>query len=281
MDYEKIYQEFYSKYYNKAEILVKNLLIKSKSKDKNFGVPYKQVNNYLSDTLKKKYNLYENDKLTELYQIFDQRYREYEKDEIQKIFANEIEIAFSKIETLELPTNYTYFKLIKEIAIIEIINELHRLWSNNSRLIEMYYKLNNFDEFELREYRGVSIENYPVYKKLHQKLHPEYYIPFEENKNEFSKLFVNSDVYNCFLNYQKHIIEFYTDYSYLKKRMESEKLIHYHKDNEFMKIVYEEINLISKKNYDEYYIHGKLKSLEKSFSTQRYNNFNIVFKDVL
>jgi hypothetical protein len=63
--------------------------------------------------------------------------------------------------------------------------------------------------------------------------------------------------------------------------MEKEKLIHYHKDNDFMKFIYEDVKLISDKNYNDYCINGKLKSLEKSYNIQRENNFNIIFDSLL
>lgn len=302
MEYENIYEHFYSKYYTKTESLIKFFLIKRKSQKKTFGITINEVRHYLSDTIISNHNLYKNEKLRELHQLFDKRYSIYEIDQVQEVFANEIKTAFNKIETAELPKDYTYAKFIKETAIIEVVNEISRLLSINSQLLEMFYKLNEFNEFEIRYHLNISIQNYPVYKKMHLKLYPEYYTNFTvnedleehdseamlqgnttniENKNMFASLFINSDVYNCFLEYQKHIIDFYIDYSYLKKRMEFEKLIHYHKDNDFMKIVFEDIRLISEKNYKEYYINGKLKSLTKSFSVQRQNNFNLIFKDIL
>ena len=73
------------------------------------------------------------------------------------------------------------------------------------------------------------------------------------------------------------IIDYYLDYSYLKKRLEHEKIIHSIKDNEFMRILYEEMELISKKDYEEYSLKNKLSSLNKSSSTNRENNFNNIF----
>lgn len=297
MNYEKIYEDFYSKYYTKTESLIKSFLIQRKSQKKTFGITLNEVNIYLNDVNINNHNLYKNENLKKLHQIFGKRYSIYEIDQVQEVFANEIKTAFNKIDISELPKDYTYTKLIKETAIIEVVNEISRLLSINSQLLEMFYKLNEFNEFEIRYHRNISIENYPVYKRMHFKLCPEYYTNYTENEdleamlqgnatntesdNIFASLFINSDVYNCFLEYQKHIIDFYIDYSYLKKRLESEKLIHYHKDNDFIKFVFEDIKLISKKNYDEYYVNGKLKSLTKSFSVQRQNNFNLVFKDLL
>lgn len=303
MDYEKIYEDFYSKYYTKAEFLIKRFLIKRKSQKRTFGITMNEVNQYLYNDIINNHNLDKNENLQKLHRIFCKRHSIYEIDQVQEIFANDIKAAFDKIIISELPTDYNYTKFIKETAIIEVTNEILRLVSNNSRLLEMFYKSNEFDEFEIRYYKDLSLEDYPIYKKLHSKLYPEYSTHFTknddfvanddsgaiglsnpidtENKNMFTSLFVNSDVYNCFFEYQKHIIDFYTDYSYLKKRLEKEKLIHSHKDNDFMKIVFKELQLISSKNYDEYCINGKLKSLQKSYSVQRENNFNIVFDELL
>ncbi|MBF4519478.1 hypothetical protein IRZ71_24300 [Flavobacterium sp. ANB] len=97
-------------------------------------------------------------------------------------------------------------------------------------------------------------------------------------ENPFPSVFANSNVYDKFIEYaQKHIIEAYTDYSYLKKRMQHENLIHDIKDNSFMKVIFEDMKLINKKDYDYYLVERKLKSLKKSSNDQRENNFNIIF----
>ena len=192
IDYEKIYVDFYSKYYTKAEVLIKFYLIKRKSQDKAFGKSHFLVSDYLRNALANNYNLHRNEKLKVVYELFGTRYSEYEVDHIQKIFANEIKIAFENIEVSQLPKNYSYSKFIKEIAIIEVVNEILRLMSNNSQLLDMFYKANVFDDFEIREHRGISLEHYPVYKKLHQILHPEYYEPF--NKEDNLELFVTENI---------------------------------------------------------------------------------------
>lgn len=96
--------------------------------------------------------------------------------------------------------------------------------------------------------------------------------------NPYPKIFKSGTVYNKFLAYtKKHIIDSYLDYSYLKKRLENDGLIHRTKDNDFMRMVYKENNLISEKRYEDYLIKGKLLSLNKSTSVQRENNFNNLF----
>ena len=102
----------------------------------------------------------------------------------------------------------------------------------------------------------------------------------EPNKNPYPLIFTSVDIYLKFIKYtSNNIIDYYIDYSYLKKRLENLNLIHSIKDNEFMRILYEEMGLISKKNYLEYSIKNKLSSLNKSSSASRENHFNNIFLD--
>ena len=96
--------------------------------------------------------------------------------------------------------------------------------------------------------------------------------------NPYPLIFISADIYLKFIEYaSNNIIDYYLDYSYLKKRLENLNLIHSIKDNEFMRILYEEMELISKKDYEEYSLKNKLSSLNKSSSTNRENNFNNIF----
>lgn len=258
IDYQNIYTDFYCNYYDKTEVLVKHYFEKCKSKNRAFGVSSNEINHYLNFSFIEKYPFFKNENFVKLYRLFSNRHSYYEANSIQEIFENEIKTEFDRIDLSNLPTNYNYIKLIKDIAIIDVANEISRLLSNNNRLFNMMYDLNNFADFEIREYRGLSLEDYPVYKKLHILKYPEYYTDTTEinalgatqetnKENIILSLFKNADVYHCFLEYQKYILDFYTDYSYLKKRLEKEKLIHKHKDNEFIEIVYSDLKLISEK----------------------------------
>jgi hypothetical protein len=101
-------------------------------------------------------------------------------------------------------------------------------------------------------------------------------------ENPFPLVFVNFEVYNCFIDYtKKHIIDFYSDYSYLKKRLEKEKLIHKHTDINFLKFLKEDVKLIKDKEEQKFIKDNKFKSLGSSESEQRLNNFNNVFESVL
>ena len=101
--------------------------------------------------------------------------------------------------------------------------------------------------------------------------------------NPYPLMFISKGVYESFLEYKKHIIDFYIDYSYLKKRLEKENLIHNHKDNDFMNFLFKELKLISQKELDKYYsdYESKLRCLSKCKSENRLNNFNNVFESFL
>ena len=104
------------------------------------------------------------------------------------------------------------------------------------------------------------------------------------NINPFPRLFINYEVYSCFLEYtKKHIMNFYNDYSYLKKRLEHEKLIYYHKDRDFLNVIFNEMQLIKQYQYDSYFTRydSKFLSLKRSYHEQRENNFNNVFEGLI
>ena len=96
--------------------------------------------------------------------------------------------------------------------------------------------------------------------------------------NPYPLVFINAKVYKCFIEYtNKHILVFYIDYSYLKKRLEHENLIHKCSDYDFLNFLFNE-ELISEKNKEEYSKENKFRALGKSRNEQRENNFNNVFE---
>jgi hypothetical protein len=96
--------------------------------------------------------------------------------------------------------------------------------------------------------------------------------------NPLPLLFTSGKVYNDFVFYtSNYIIDYYLDFSYLKKRLEAEGLIHRTKDNDFMEIIHDDMELISDRDYVDYITKNKLSSLNKSTSASRENNFNNTF----
>ena len=157
----------------------------------------------------------------------------------------------------------------------EIINESFKHFIKvegyESLEVTKFVQKDFFDEFIRSSKKKIEF--------LENKLYVLNVSKTEENEvNPYPLIFVSADIYLKFIEYtHKHIIDYYLDYSYLKKRLENLNLIHSIKDNEFMRILYEEMGLISKKDYEEYSIKNKLSSLNKSSSTNRENNFNNIF----
>lgn len=105
----------------------------------------------------------------------------------------------------------------------------------------------------------------------------------DSSKNHFPMFFKNSKVYECFLTYtSNHIIDYHLDYSYLIQRLLSHKLIHNHSHNDYMQFLLNEMNLITEKQYENFLDkkNKKLYTLNKSYSSQRENNFNNIFYDL-
>lgn len=181
MDYAKIYDDFYLKYYNKTETLIKLYFIKCKNNKRPIDYVMYNVRNRLENKVLINLNLNKYDCLQNLHNIFLKRYALYEIDILQEVFTNEIKEDFDKIKKSELPINYSYSQLIKDIVVFEIINEILRLLQNNSKLLNMCYRANYFDEFEIREHKEFYLENYPLYKKLDLMLTPP---ALEDKKTE-------------------------------------------------------------------------------------------------
>lgn len=173
MDYNLIYTKLYDQNYLRFEKIIKNRLLKSKAQKLNFGNVSNEIRGYLTKFHSKKIDFLKDNKLDELYSTFQKRYTFYEIDQIEEIFKNKIEKQFKKLVTEK---KYTLNNLIKDIALIEITNEIGRLLQNHSSLFDLFYKANDFEEFEIKEYGHIALENVPLYKKLHKKVYPEYYL---------------------------------------------------------------------------------------------------------
>ena len=96
--------------------------------------------------------------------------------------------------------------------------------------------------------------------------------------NNHSRIFINSDTFELFLDYIKnHIIEPYVDYSYLFQRLLDENLIHGIKHRSFMMWLKDE-KYVSEVTFDSFLQKESFRTLQKCFSIQRENNFNNIFK---
>ena len=169
-------------------------------------------------------------------------------DEQNKAIAHNLEIlnnlSFSKNEE-----GYRLFKDESRESNLNLSKDEHLKYASS-----IYYHLKNSFINKLRE-EGIDV-----------------------SENPYPLIFVSGTVYHKFLKYtKKHIIDPYLDYSYLKKRLEDEGLIHRTKDNEFMKVLFKDMKVINERDYDKYLLKNKLTSLGKSNSEQRLNNYNNIF----
>jgi hypothetical protein len=216
----------------------------------------------IKDIIKYLKDVYDGEKIERLSQSFFISNKELDKilSEYFVFFKNENELLndvrynYNLIKDLSFPYQEGDFFYVKDLSIdnnVYYSKEQHNSYSFriHSHLIKVFEEKLNSERDELND----------------QNLYPH--------------VFISPNTYSKFIEYtSKHIIDYYLDYSYLKKRLEHDKLIHYIKDNEFMRILYEEMKLISQKNYEDYFVKNKLSSLNKSSSTNRENNFNNIFE---
>lgn len=153
-------------------------------------------------------------------------------------------------------------------------------------IIENLSKIDNEDldsQFYHDKLQEALSDNKKMFQFLNVRLNPMNYI--QNQKENTSKDEFPSDVfrdYNSFLKFEtytkRHIISFYKDFSYLKKRMEKENFIMRITDQKFASWLFEK-NYISLNDYDIFLKKDKFESLDKARSEQRENNFNNIFFD--
>ena len=253
--YEKLLPEL-GKTEPYEELLRLSLLyrqIKDIKKDNFLFEKFKSIiNNSLYFHLKSKEEFYDLDRFKDIYKTL---VKEFIEDNID---ANENDFIDSYINSQQEIINKTieYFIPVNSYQSLELIQ---------------FLKKDFFDEFIRSSKKKIEFIENRLYV-LNTSIS-------EVNEvNPYPLIFISADIYLKFIEYaSNNIIDYYLDYSYLKKRLEHENLIHSIKDNEFMRILYEEMELISKKDYEEYSLKNKLSSLNKSSSTNRENNFNNIF----
>lgn len=102
-------------------------------------------------------------------------------------------------------------------------------------------------------------------------------LPVPKNKEIKNKIFYDVETFEKFEIYvSKHIIEPYVDYSYLFQRMLILKLIHKKTHLEYVNWLIDN-NYTNEKTKDLVIVNKGFRTLRKSYSTQRENNFNNVF----
>lgn len=171
MDYKDIYEDFYNKTYLNREQEIKIELIRAKSESRAF-IP--SLNKIIKNTevLVKHNDIYSNNILVKLEKVFTENLIEYDENSIELSIKNDLYPEYLNLNEDVLPLNYSFPKLIGDLGTLNALNEVNRLFRNNSRLFEMMFGLNDFKDFEIKEYQMV-LDNTPIFKKLHKRLYPE------------------------------------------------------------------------------------------------------------
>ena len=184
MNYENEYKFYYDKFYSKIENRIKKYYIEQSNKEMGFGTIHNELAQFLFNDLGRTIYLNSNDDLKELLKKFNSRYARYKKNETNHVVENDIKPAFDKLNKETFPLNYCLEKLLIQIALINSKNEIGRLLHNNNGLFKLFYELNEFDNFEIKDYNGISIENTEIFKSLNQKKYPDLYNSQNDNLYE-------------------------------------------------------------------------------------------------
>lgn len=174
MNFQNDYNSFYTSYYNKIEKLVKHFLVAEKSKSKKVDIVLNSLTEYLFSTIPNRFEVVGNENLKKLLQLFEKRNTLYESNQINLIFTNDIKRMFDSIDPLKLPAKYNLKKLVIEIAIVTAINDIAYLLNLNRSLFVLFYHLNDFSMFEVKQYKEMSIEDTPLYLELIVRVYPDY-----------------------------------------------------------------------------------------------------------
>lgn len=183
MDYNQTYQIYYSRYYNMFEKKIKNIFINAKNRKSSFGMSLNEILKCLDFEIPKRTFINKHEDLKSLLIIFKNRYLYYEEDEIQEVLKNVIKDKFKNLNS-NITEKYTFENFIREVALLNVSQEIRRLLQNNSSLFELFYITKMFDEFEIREYSPIGLEQSEIFIKLNKIVHPEYYTTTYENKFE-------------------------------------------------------------------------------------------------
>ena len=187
--------------------------------------------------------------LPELAELTDSYFGDFEnKDEQNKAIAHNLEI-LNKLSFDINEEGYTLYKDTTRKSNLNLSKDEHLKYASS-----IYHQLKDSFVSKLKE-EGIDVV-----------------------KNPYPLLFISGTVYQNFLKYTaKHIIDPYLDYSYLNRRLKEEGLIHKILDRDFMRILYEDMNLISKKWYEKFIDSERFRPLKKTTTAGRENNFNNIF----
>jgi hypothetical protein len=171
MEFENIYNETYIKAHHAIENYIKEFLTKEENSLLDFTVNFNEIvkTSQQNDKLNKFNSL---EPFITLYVKFENGLKSYRKDKIDNAFKLKVLPLYNI--TQELPQEYTFEKLIQEIAAFNAETSAFNIFSNNRPLFERMYDSNDFSKFEIKEYDQV-LENTDIYIYYDKIVYPQKY----------------------------------------------------------------------------------------------------------
>jgi hypothetical protein len=175
MKYTEIYNSTYLSAYIRLEKLTKNLFISLNKEDRSYDYA---LNTFSFEGLReidKRLDLiYHMPGYTSIMEKFELRNKNYTRNAIENVFVNDIYNAFVEIPKEKLPKNYNFNKLVFDFAVIQAYQNLQSTAIKNSALLELIYKLERFELFEIKEITENTIFKNELYIELSNTIqHPK------------------------------------------------------------------------------------------------------------
>lgn len=139
--------------------------------------------------------------------------------------------------------------------------------------IEKYKKYIDKDSAFYKKYK----EEHKFILKSEKKNKKKFKEKKHEDNIEWKDIFKEKSVYKQFIKYaKKHIINRFIDYSFIFQKMKHHEIIHNYTHFKYIDWLRDN-NFITDKDYEEFVKNAGFRSLSKSSSEQRENNFNNIF----
>ncbi|GAA5100515.1 hypothetical protein GCM10023210_39120 [Chryseobacterium ginsengisoli] len=182
--------------------------------------------------------------------LFKQNYGTYEM--VNSVFKDPVTF-FIDIE------NMKKMSLLFNKAIASTIEKYKKYIDKNSAFYKKYKE----------EHKFILKSEKKNKKKFKEKKH--------EDNIEWKDIFKEKSTYKQFIKYAiKHIINRFIDYSFIFQKMKHHEIIHNYTHFKYIDWLRDN-NFITDKDYEEFVKNAGFRSLSKSSSEQRENNFNNIF----
>lgn len=178
------YKSTYDKTFYEVQGKIKEALINAKSESRTFNFALNAIINSNQELINK--NLIKSNKSLSLLELnYKKSLNNYSENAIELALKNDIYPEYLKLNGDELPPNYIFQNFVFDLGALYGLTEVDRLFSNHSRLFEMMFELNDFSDFEIKEFE-IELDNTHIFKKLHKRLYPQSKSVIKAQKTEVS-----------------------------------------------------------------------------------------------